>query len=70
MRGKNFATPQTPDIYARNFLRNKAVGMKLEFLMGLGMNIMIIGSGGREHALAWKIAQSPRIQHIYVIPRT
>lgn len=68
MRGKNFATPQTPDIYARNFLRNKAVGMKLEFLMGLGMNIMIIGSGGREHALAWKIAQSPRIQHIYVIP--
>src|SRR5688572_28528824 len=32
------------------------------------MNIMIIGSGGREHALAWKVAQSPRTEKIYVVP--
>lgn len=32
------------------------------------MNILIIGSGGREHALAWKIAQSPRASKIYVAP--
>ncbi|TAL54322.1 phosphoribosylamine--glycine ligase [Pandoraea sp.] len=32
------------------------------------MKILVVGSGGREHALAWKLAQSPRIQRIYVAP--
>ena len=32
------------------------------------MNILIVGSGGREHALAWKIAQSPRADKIYCAP--
>lgn len=32
------------------------------------MKILVIGSGGREHALAWKLAQSPRIQKIIVAP--
>jgi phosphoribosylamine--glycine ligase len=32
------------------------------------MNILIIGSGGREHALAWKLAQSPRVERIFVSP--
>lgn len=32
------------------------------------MNILVVGSGGREHALAWKLAQSERIQKIYVAP--
>jgi phosphoribosylamine--glycine ligase len=32
------------------------------------MKILVIGSGGREHALAWKIAQSERIQMVYVAP--
>jgi phosphoribosylamine---glycine ligase len=32
------------------------------------MNIMIIGNGGREHALAWKIAQSPRADRVFVAP--
>lgn len=29
---------------------------------------MIVGNGGREHALAWKIAQSPKVTHVYVAP--
>jgi len=32
------------------------------------MNVLIIGSGGREHALAWKISQSPRTQRVFVAP--
>lgn len=32
------------------------------------MKILVIGGGGREHALAWKLAQSSRIQKIYVAP--
>ena len=32
------------------------------------MNILIIGSGGREHALAWKAAQSARVETVYVAP--
>src|SRR3954470_5446526 len=35
---------------------------------GTKMKILVIGSGGREHALAWKLAQSPRIQMVYVAP--
>ena len=32
------------------------------------MNILIVGSGGREHALAWKIAQSPRTARLVAAP--
>ena len=32
------------------------------------MKILVIGSGGREHALAWKLAQSPRISEVLVAP--
>src|SRR6195952_2846644 len=32
------------------------------------MKILVVGSGGREHALAWKLAQSERIQIVYVAP--
>ena len=32
------------------------------------MNILVIGSGGREHALAWKCAQTDRVNHVYVAP--
>lgn len=30
------------------------------------MNILLLGSGGREHALAWKLLQSPRLNHLYM----
>lgn len=32
------------------------------------MNVLIIGSGGREHTLAWKIAQSDKLTHLYIAP--
>jgi hypothetical protein len=32
------------------------------------MNVLVVGNGGREHALAWKIAQSPRVERVYVAP--
>lgn len=32
------------------------------------MNVLIVGSGGREHALAWKVAQSPLVSRVYVAP--
>lgn len=32
------------------------------------MNVLLLGSGGREHALAWKLAQSPRLDSLHAIP--
>jgi len=32
------------------------------------MKVLVIGNGGREHALAWKLAQSPKVQAVYVAP--
>ena len=32
------------------------------------MKVLVIGSGGREHALTWKISQSPRVTHVYCAP--
>ncbi len=32
------------------------------------MNVLVIGSGGREHALAWKVAQDPRVMKVFVAP--
>jgi len=32
------------------------------------MNILILGSGGREHALAWKLARSSKVSRIFIGP--
>ena len=32
------------------------------------MNILLLGSGGREHAIAWKIAQSPKVDQLFIAP--
>lgn len=32
------------------------------------MQVLIIGSGGREHALAWKASQSPLVEKVFVAP--
>ena len=32
------------------------------------MKVLVIGSGGREHALVWKLRQSPRVEKVYCAP--
>ena len=32
------------------------------------MKVLVIGSGGREHALVWKLRQSPRVSKVYCAP--
>jgi phosphoribosylamine--glycine ligase/phosphoribosylformylglycinamidine cyclo-ligase len=32
------------------------------------IRVLIVGNGGREHAIAWKLIQSPRVEHIFVVP--
>lgn len=32
------------------------------------MKVLVIGNGGREHALAWKAAQSPKVETVFVAP--
>lgn len=36
--------------------------------MASGMRILLIGSGAREHALAWRLAMDPAVRHVYVAP--
>jgi len=35
---------------------------------GLKMNVLLVGSGGREHALAWKLSQSKKLKKLYIAP--
>ncbi len=32
------------------------------------MKVLVLGSGGREHALVWKLRQSPRVTRVYCVP--
>lgn len=34
----------------------------------MGLNILLLGSGGREHAMAWKIKQSKKVSKLYILP--
>lgn len=43
-----------------------ALPLLIPFL--IAMKLLLLGSGGREHALAWKIAQSPKLEKLYIAP--
>jgi phosphoribosylamine--glycine ligase len=47
-------------------IQNKSIGN--EKLGKSRMKILVVGSGGREHALAWKFAQSPKVDKVFVAP--
>jgi phosphoribosylamine--glycine ligase len=40
----------------------------ISFRMANAMKVLVIGGGGREHALAWKCAQSPQVERVFVAP--
>ena len=47
--------------YWRNFATQTSININV-------MKLLLLGSGGREHALAWKIAQSPKVEKLYIGP--
>ena len=51
--------------YCKNAISNKPYAISKE---GIFMKVLVIGSGGREHTLIWKIAQSPKVKKIYCAP--
>ncbi|XP_029821746.1 trifunctional purine biosynthetic protein adenosine-3 [Manacus vitellinus] len=53
-----------------SFLRGSccALGGSVSDIPSMAEQVLVIGGGGREHALAWKLAQSPHVKHVFVAP--
>src|SRR5688572_23096802 len=50
---------------ARGLYSRRRFGL---ILSDFPMKVLVVGNGGREHALAWKIAQSPRVDRVFIAP--
>src|SRR5690606_12448597 len=68
-RQLRLSKPRAPCIYQldRDLLPN-GLGKRSHSSEERQMNVLIIGSGGREHALAWKVAQDERVEKVFVAP--
>ena len=52
----------------RTFFPPRKGGLQTRLTIQRIMKVLLLGSGGREHALAWKIAQSPKVEKLYIAP--
>ena len=50
------------------YLLSPASRYSLPARMMLGVKVLVVGSGGREHAIAWKVTQSPKVSKLYATP--
>ena len=66
--GASFRTRNSPNYSWRTCARRRDVTNECLGHGGRKMKILVVGSGGREHALAWKIKQSPRCEKLYCAP--
>ena len=59
-----------PDAERRHQPRQHPLRLRRESrsIDATAMNVLVVGGGGREHALAWKLAQSPRVAKVFVAP--
>src|SRR5437868_8499590 len=63
--GRGFVWPQLPRLWALTYI--SVVGCLLHGASDR-MKVLVVGNGGREHALAWKLAASPRVEQVFVAP--
>ena len=56
-------------IYEKGKIKKRKIFLLLDSnVSGQITNVLVIGSGGREHALAWKVLQSPQVEKVFVAP--
>lgn len=63
-----FFSPRPSHRFARNQFSAQHDTRNLPRTPLLEMKLLVVGSGGREHALVWKLAQSAKVEHVYVAP--
>ena len=67
-----FSDKSSPSMFVRTNLEDREALPKLfeqeKFDVVLLVNVLVLGSGGREHALGWKLSQSPLVDKVYYAP--
>lgn len=61
-RQEKYPLPQLPNA------ENEITVANMASVKGEKLRILLVGNGGREHTLAWKLAQSDRVECIHVVP--